>query len=67
LLPNLSWEDYDISHVTFKLDYLEAWEIEVTRKIMTAMYYSRPKYILENLPRLFFGKVPMPVVKQAAC
>ncbi|MFQ3640036.1 MAG: radical SAM protein, partial [Chloracidobacterium sp.] len=67
LLPNLSWEDYDISHVTFKLDHLQAWEIEVTRKAMTAMYYTRPKYLLENLPRLFFGKTPTPVVKQAAC
>jgi radical SAM superfamily enzyme YgiQ (UPF0313 family) len=66
LLPNVSWESYDISHVVFKLDYLKSWEIEMTRKAMTAMYYTRPKYLMENLPRMFFSKTPTPVQTTAA-
>ncbi len=67
LLADKGWEEYDISHVTFKLEHLEAWEIEWTRKAMTAMYYTRPTYLMENLPRLFFGKTPPPIPVGAAC
>jgi anaerobic magnesium-protoporphyrin IX monomethyl ester cyclase len=30
------------------------------------MYYTRPKYLMENLPRMFFSKTPTPVQTTAA-